>query len=120
MPIAAKSLFFLLVAKTLFFAGLATQFDPMEEPVPFIVVALMTLAMLSLKTRRAWWFPFVVELLTLLGSLATLGENWSAGSYRNNRKFASAALALVAFIAIVLVLRRSVRDWYRSRTNSSS
>jgi hypothetical protein len=119
-PPLPRSVFLLLMAKTILFAGLASQYGPMEEPVPYIFAAVAALALISLKTRRAWWFALLVEVLTLLGGGGTLAGSLNQGSYYNTRKFLGAAVVLVALAAIVLLLRRSVRDWYRSRVSSAS
>lgn len=120
MPIAAKSALFLVSFKAIALAAVATQYDPMEEPVPYIFAAVLALAALSLKTRRAWWYAFLVEVLTLAGACATVGEQSSRGSSAQKFMVAAGTVALLAFVGLVLMLRRSTRDWYKSRKTASS
>jgi hypothetical protein len=115
MPIAAKTLFILLVMKAILFAGLATLSS--DEPIPYIIAAAVALAVLSLKSRRAWFYPLLVELLILAGSCWTVFDGLSHSS-RSERAKIGAVLAIVAFTAIILLLSRSVRAWYRSRRQS--
>lgn len=115
MPLRVRFALTLLSLQVLAMAALAVEYDPSREPVPAIAAAIVGLAVVSLATRRLWFFPVLVELLAIAGGAWNVVDGLDHGSMRSMRVQMGGVMALVALVALVLLVQRSVRDWYRAR-----